>query len=186
MVNLSKQLIALGLISIFLTSCGGNKTNNGNEKKADSVAVDTTANESQAEEPVEEQPAREIEALVLTFYTEDSYYTGYESIPYKNNYKVTLHMNGDADIHTEIHYPNSGEIGKPSIDDYEGSWAQRQKLRGSNYVDYYDIEFNNSERDLNWCVDNDCKSIYFSWDAFWNRNKEQKVDISKVDTLYAK
>lgn len=162
MMKLGKVRFVFAFLGLALLSCGSNKTNAGNGSAA------------------EETQAREIEALTLKFDVDKKYM----DMPYKNHYEVTLQMDGSAKIHTEIHYPYGGEIGKPSPDDYQGSWALRQIKRGANYVDYYDIEFNNDERDLNWCVDAECKSLYFTWDGFENRNSNVENKINQVDTLY--
>lgn len=147
-----------------------------------------TATESNASEEINNlsENTQEIEAYVLHFHVDDSYHDGYSNHPYKDNYKVTIHMNGDADIHTEIHYPYGGDIGDPKIEDYKGSWAQRSIKRGANFVDYYDIEFNNGERNLNWCVEEDRKSIYFTWSGFEKRDPKSEAKITKVDILYVK
>lgn len=139
---------------------------------------------------MEEFPViKEIEALVLHFNVEEKYRAGLGVIlEYKNVYKVTIHMNGDVDIHMEFPTINNRltmpEVGESQIYDYQGNWAQRSQKRGTRFVDYYDIEFNNGERNLNWCVDNECKSLYFTWDAFQKKNAELEAKILQVDTLY--
>lgn len=130
--------------------------------------------------------AREIEAYTLHFKEDKTYFDGYEEHKYKDNYIVTIHMNGDVDIHMEICNPHNGVVGDPIISDYKGAWTQRTKKRGANFVDYFDIEFNNGWKDLNWCVDNECKYLYFTWDTFIKKDPRGENKIMKVDTLYVK
>ena len=119
--------------------------------------------------------------IVVTFSIEKTYYGNTNGpIKYKNNYKITLHENGDADIHTEIHYPMSGQIGEPSKDDYTGSWAERSIMRGANFVPYYDIEWSNSEKTLNWCIDKDFRFIYLTWHSFEINNSESRFAVTRI------
>lgn len=174
-------IIIFAFLSLSFTSCG--RSNTKSTLSNDSTNVQTGIFDP-AEAVVEEVKKKEIETLVLHFSVNKSYYDGYGSQPYKNNYVVKIHMNGNVDIHMEIHYPYGGAIGEPEVADYPGTWVQRTIKRGANYVDYYDIEFNNTERDLNWCVDNECKSLYFTWDSFQQRDTRGENMIEKVDTIY--
>lgn len=118
--------------------------------------------------------------IAVTFSIDKKYNGGYSTVDYKDNYRITLHANGDADIHTEIHYPYGGEVGKPTIDDYTGSWAERDIKKGAGFVSYYDIEFNNGERDLNWCIDKDIRYVFLSWDGFLNNNSKSRFAVTRV------
>ncbi|MBR1727570.1 MAG: hypothetical protein IJ724_13185 [Muribaculaceae bacterium] len=139
---------------------------------------------------LEEISIKEIEALVLYFEinNEKRGPDQAEPIKYADKFQVTLHMNGDVDLHFEM--PNivaeylRYRIDGTNVYDYSGNWAQRSQKRGTNYVDYYDIEFNNGDRNQNWCVDNECKSVYFTEDAFLRRNSDLESKILKVDTIF--
>lgn|GEM_PF-3155956 len=141
-------------------------------------------------EDLEEISIKEIEALVIYF--ENKYEKRgpdqAEPIEYADKFKVTLHMNGDVDLHFEM--PNivaeylRYRIDGTDIYDYKGNWAQRSQKRGTNYVDYYDIEFNNGDGNKNWCIDNECKSVYFTEDAFLRKNSDLESKILKVDTIF--
>jgi hypothetical protein len=101
-------------------------------------------------------------------------------------------MNGDADIHIVAQNPQYNqytgdlEFGEPENIDYLGIWVLRDKARGAGYIQYYDIEFNNGDRNLNWCVDIDCRYLYFNWNAFEKRYIKDARKIQKVDTLFVK
>ena len=73
-----------------------------------------------------------------------------------------------------------GEIGKPSKDDYTGSWAERSIKRGANFMPYYDIEWSNSENTLKWCIDKDFRFIYLTWQAFEINNSEGRFAVTKI------
>ena len=113
-----------------------------------------------------------------------------QKVKYANKYTVTLRMNGDADIHIVAKNPQYNqytgdlEFGDPENIDYMGIWVLREKKRGAGYVQYYDIEFNNGDRNLNWCVDMDCNYLYFNFNAFEKRYIKDARKIQKVDTIF--
>lgn len=178
----SIKLIAVIYIACNFVSCGNSTDKFSGNDSVNYKNNDTDLIESEVieDEVVEEDMEKEIESLVLHF---DEVRTHF-SQQYGNKHIITLHMNGNADIHAEVHYPHGGVIGEPEIYDFQGSWAQRSIKRGANYVDYYDIEFNNGERDLNWCVDDECQSVFFTWDGFQNRDSSVEFNINKVDTIF--
>ena len=188
-----------GAAFLMLMSCNNAATQSSDTTDSLSLEQDSLDMESDSlYDAIEEaiQPEKEIEALVLHFVdslekkkdNRDIYNN--ERVKYANKYQVTLHMNGDADIHIVAQNPQyneySGELefGKPNNIDHMGIWVLRDKKRGAGYIQFYDIEFNNGDRNLNWCVDIDCKYLYISWNAFEKRYIKDARKIQKVDTLY--
>lgn len=190
------SLVQGATLSFMMMSCNNmaNKADSNSDSlntAQDSLAlIEDSINEAALEE--EMQPEKEIEALVLHFqrdYQKANNLYGYKT---HNEYIVTLHMNGDAEIHEEETVTNiqTGDVpeNERKTDKYDtmGAWALRDIQRGSGFVSYYDIEFNNGSNDLNWCVDIDCKYLYFTYDAFKTRDQDFANKILKVDTLYVK
>ncbi len=189
---------------LYLASCGDAGKQAGDSTATDQAATDTLvasavtdtfnlADESfnDAEtNAIEQVPVKEIEALALSFKVEKREDGFGKTFKYSDKYLVTLHMNGDVEVHMELPdvqldvYTEEYSIKTVDTYDFQGNWAQRSQKRGANYVDYFDIEFNNGARNLNWCVDNECKFIYFTWDAFLKRNADLECKIQKVDTIY--
>jgi len=196
-----KKLITMlaGAAFLMLMSCNNAANQSSDTTDSLSVAEDSLALMGDSLDEVlddEMQPEKIMDAMVLHFVdsvekkkdNRDIYNN--ERVKYANKYQVTLHMNGDADIHVVAQNPQyneySGELefGKPNNIDHMGIWVLRDKKRGAGYIQFYDIEFNNGDRNLNWCVDIDCKYIYFSWNAFEKRYIKDARKIQKVDTLY--
>jgi len=195
-------LSLLGATAFFmLMSCSGGATQAGDTTDSLSVAEDSLAlMEDSLDEALDQemQPEKMMDAMVLHFVDSvekrksnyDLYNT--EKVKYANKYTVTLRMNGDADIHIVAQNPQYNqytgdlEFGEPENIDYLGIWVLRDKARGAGYIQYYDIEFNNGDRNLNWCVDIDCRYLYFNWNAFEKRYIKDARKIQKVDTLYVK
>ena len=189
-------LSLLGATAFFmLMSCSGGATQAGDTTDSLSVAEDSLAlMEDSLDEDLDQemQPEKEIEALVLHFerdYSKANNIYGYKT---HNEYAVTLHMNGDADIHEEetVTEIQTGTVPKDErktdVYDTMGVWVLRDTKRGAGFVEYYSIEFNNGSDNLNWCVDIDCKYLYFSEGAYDTRNQKLANKILKIDTLYVK
>ena len=149
------------------------ETDGDEEQESTDVTAESEGSEMSGQEG-------EGQDIVVTFSIDKKYYASSSTPDYKDNYKITLHASGEADIHMEIHYPYGGEVGDPTIDDYTGSWAERGIQRGSNYVSYYDIEFNNEERELNWCIDKDVRYVFLSWKDFSNNNSKARHALTRV------
>lgn len=200
MKKIIRSLVLGATLSFMMMSCNNmaNKADNNSDSlntAQDSLALmEDSINEAALEE--EMQPEKMVDALVLYFVDSlevrkskaDIYNT--EKVKYTNKYKVILHSNGDADIHLVAQRPEhneyNGEVefGKAENIDYMGVWTLRDKKRGSGFIQYYDIEFNTGSKNLNWCVDIDCKYLYFNWNAFEKRYIGDARKILKVDTLY--
>lgn len=160
------SLIFLCLLSIMLcVSCGG------------SGSKDNSTDQS-----------REVESLILHLEKEKSAYYGMTEKKYNLEYKITLHMDGEAEIYvspTKYLSPISCEF----CDNHDemnvrGSWTLREKKRGADYVEYYDIEFTENYDEHNWCVDKDCKILYFNWNAFKTNDRTKALDVARVETIY--
>ena len=180
-------------------SCTNTASKSNDKSDSLSIAQDSLAlmNDSLGEAIDEEiQQEKIMDALVLHFVdsvekkkSKADIYDN-ERVKYANKYSVTLRMNGDADIHIVAQSPEynvyTGELefGKPENIDYMGIWVLRDEKRGAGYIQYYDIEFNNGNRNVIWCVDYDCKYLYFNYNAFEKRYLNDARKIKKVDTIY--
>lgn len=197
---MKKIIILTGVAALFMAmSC----TNTANQSKEtsdslsiaqDSLALMADSIEGTIDEEMQQEKL--MDALVLHFVDSvekkksraDIYDN--ERVKYANKYAVTLRSNGDADIHIVAQTPEyneyTGELefGKPENIDYMGIWVLRDKKRGAGYIQYYDIEFNNGNRDVHWCVDSDCKYLYFNYNAFDKRYLKDARRINKIDTTY--
>lgn len=192
-------LSLVGTAFFMLMSCSNGTTKASDSTDSLSVAEDSLAlMEDSLDEALNEEMQSEkmMDAMVLHFVDSvekrksnyDIYNT--EKVKYANKYTVTLRMNGDADIHIVAKNPQYNqytgdlEFGDPENIDYMGIWVLREKKRGAGYVQYYDIEFNNGDRNLNWCVDMDCNYLYFNFNAFEKRYIKDARKIQKVDTIF--
>lgn len=170
---------------MLCSSCGGSKSNNNSN---DTQSRDSKSALSEDKED-QKSETKEVESLVLHIANEKSAFYGVSEKKYTQEYKITLHMSGEAEIYLgptmylgstdEELYSNNDE------QNIRGSWTMREKKRGSNMVEYYDIEFVSDYQKSNWVVDKDCKELYLNWEAFSTFNAQYVRTITKVDTVYA-